>query len=241
MSAAIKLTENEGREEVVRIEDDGRMHTGLPASQQREKDGKVLPVNNKKRGNLTKADTKEDDFSINVVSVRNVVVKGRIKNKSHEEFIVRTRRKGKGDTFVARRYGDFVRLAETVRILLSLGEFETQFELKIFSLVHFISFEKNVSKKMSKVHRLKINAQYKCKQLHRLPHPDHLSKPIPAIRLPLTIPPTSLLSLANETDSLSEPTSDTSSRTPSCPLRPHSKRSYSNPQSHSRRKKNTIS
>ncbi|GAA5884933.1 hypothetical protein JCM16303_005354 [Sporobolomyces ruberrimus] len=113
MSAAIKLTENEGREEVVRIEDDGSMHTGLPASQQREHEGKVLPV--KKRGNLTKADTKEEEFSINVVSVRNVVVKGRIKNKSHEEFIVRTKRKGKEDVFVARRYGDFVRLAETLR------------------------------------------------------------------------------------------------------------------------------
>lgn len=110
MSAAIKLTENGGREEVVRIEDDGSTHTGVPASQQEQG---ALPV--KKRGNLTKADTKEDNFSINVVSVRNMVVKGRIKNKSHEEFIVRTRRKGKEDVFVARRYGDFVRLAETVR------------------------------------------------------------------------------------------------------------------------------
>ncbi|GAA5848790.1 hypothetical protein JCM3766R1_005309 [Sporobolomyces carnicolor] len=110
MSAAIKLTENGGREEVVRIEDDGSTHTGVPASQQEQG---ALPV--KKRGNLTKADTKEDNFSINVVSVRNMVVKGRIKNKSHEEFIVRTRRKGKEDVFVARRYGDFVRLAETLR------------------------------------------------------------------------------------------------------------------------------
>ncbi|GAA5913550.1 PX domain-containing protein [Sporobolomyces salmoneus] len=111
MSAAIKLTENGGREEVVRIEDDGSMHTAVPASQQQQGGG----VPTKKRGNLTKADPKEEDFSINVVSVRNVVVKGRIKNKSHEEFIVRTRRKGQDDVFVARRYGDFVRLAETLR------------------------------------------------------------------------------------------------------------------------------
>ena len=53
-------------------------------------------------------------FSINVVSVRNIVVKGRVRNKAHEEFIIRTRRKGNADVFVARRYGDFTRLAETV-------------------------------------------------------------------------------------------------------------------------------
>lgn len=151
MSAAIKLTENGGREEVVRIEDDGKMHTGLPASQQREKDGQVLPSmgnqNNKKRGNLTRADGKDDDFSINVVSVRNVVVKGRIKNKSHEEFLVRTRRKGENDTFVARRYGDFVRLAETVSLHFSLCTRWPSSKTKEFRrrfLLLLCSFEKSV-------------------------------------------------------------------------------------------------
>ncbi|GAA5820277.1 hypothetical protein JCM10212_000396 [Sporobolomyces blumeae] len=123
MSAAIKVTENGGREEVVRIEDDGSTHTGLPASQEQQGDreskqqpgaaGAAGPV--KKRGNLVKADSKEDDFSINVVTVRNRAVKGRVRTKTHEEFIVRTRRKGSPDVFVARRYGDFVRLAETLR------------------------------------------------------------------------------------------------------------------------------
>ena len=37
MSAAIKVTENQGREEVVRIEDDGSSHAAVPASQQDRK------------------------------------------------------------------------------------------------------------------------------------------------------------------------------------------------------------
>ncbi|GAA6038123.1 hypothetical protein JCM8097_007558 [Rhodosporidiobolus ruineniae] len=118
MSAAIKLTENGGREEVVRIEDDGSMHTGAPASQAQEGSGMGgigFGGGGKRRGNPTQSEAKDADFSINVVSVRNTVVKGRVRNKSHEEFIVRTRRKGMPDVYVARRYGDFVRLAETLR------------------------------------------------------------------------------------------------------------------------------
>ncbi|GAA5913816.1 hypothetical protein JCM6882_007707 [Rhodosporidiobolus microsporus] len=114
MSAAVKLTENDGREEVVRIEDDGTMHAGAPASQQ-EQSPPGLGFGTRKRGQLTTAEKKDEEFSINVVSVRNVVVKGRVRNKAHEEFIVRTRRKGHDDVYVARRYGDFVRLAETLR------------------------------------------------------------------------------------------------------------------------------
>ncbi|GAA5841301.1 hypothetical protein JCM11251_001619 [Rhodosporidiobolus azoricus] len=114
MSAAVKLTENDGKEEVVRIEDDGSMHAGAPASQQ-EQSPTGLGFGTRKRGQLTTAEKKDEEFSINVVSVRNVVVKGRVRNKAHEEFIVRTRRKGREDVYVARRYGDFVRLAETLR------------------------------------------------------------------------------------------------------------------------------
>ncbi|GAA5942680.1 hypothetical protein JCM1841_004150 [Sporobolomyces salmonicolor] len=109
MSAAIKLTENGGKEEVVRIEDDGSMNTGLPASQQQTGTGA------RKRGAPIRAEAKEEDFSINVVSVRNTAFKGRVRTTMHEEFLVRTRRKGRDDVYVARRYGDFVRLAETLR------------------------------------------------------------------------------------------------------------------------------
>ncbi|PWZ03194.1 hypothetical protein BCV70DRAFT_197427 [Testicularia cyperi] len=56
-------------------------------------------------------------FDINVVSVRNVVTKGRLRNRTHEEFLIRTRRGfGQPDLYVSRRYGDFVRLANTLRI-----------------------------------------------------------------------------------------------------------------------------
>lgn len=110
MSAAIKLTENGGKEEVVRIEDDGSMHTGAPATQQPS--GAAL-VGMKRRGPLTKLERADEEFSINVVSVRNRQTKGRMRIKRHEEFLVRTRRKGMSDVYVARRYGDFVRLAET--------------------------------------------------------------------------------------------------------------------------------
>ncbi|KAL8276098.1 hypothetical protein RQP46_011480 [Phenoliferia psychrophenolica] len=111
MSAAVKVTENGGREEVVRIEDDGLAHSAVPASQQAQfGGGTARPV-----GSPSLQPKEDASFSINVVTVRNFVVKGRVRNKTHEEFIIRTRRKGNPDVFVARRYGDFTRLAETLR------------------------------------------------------------------------------------------------------------------------------
>ncbi|SCZ88744.1 BZ3500_MvSof-1268-A1-R1_Chr10-3g03075 [Microbotryum saponariae] len=110
MSAAIKLAENDGKEEVVRIEDDGSMQTAVPASQ-------APKFGTPSKANKVQALAKpppEAAFSINIVSVRNSVVKGRVRNKSHEEFIIRTRQKGHKDVYVARRYGDFVRLADTM-------------------------------------------------------------------------------------------------------------------------------
>lgn len=114
MSAAVKITENGGREEVVRIDDRGVSSTGAPASQpqaSQQASSSSLPA---AFGNTA---AKSQDFTINIVSVRNVVVRGTLRNKGHEEFIVRTRRAGMEDVFVARRYGDFTRLAETVSYL----------------------------------------------------------------------------------------------------------------------------
>ncbi|ORY28587.1 hypothetical protein BCR39DRAFT_534242 [Naematelia encephala] len=54
-------------------------------------------------------------FEVNVVGVRVVVGKGRVRHKSHDEFLIRTRRPGVGDVFVSRRYGDFKRLADELR------------------------------------------------------------------------------------------------------------------------------
>lgn len=59
------------------------------------------------------------DFEINVVGVRNRPSSSGSRlgrSKHHEEFLVRTKRKGKDDVFVWRRYGDFKRLAEEVRL-----------------------------------------------------------------------------------------------------------------------------
>jgi len=115
MSAAVKLTENGGKEEVVRIDEHGEFHSGAPATQ-----ASAATVGMKKRGALTTVEGKDDDFSINIVSVRTQAKKSRMRIKTHEEFLVRTRRKGQSDVYVARRYGDFVRLAETVRRAFSL-------------------------------------------------------------------------------------------------------------------------
>lgn len=116
MSAAIKVTENEGREEIVRIAGDGSLVVAVPASHRAEGSSSVdtstLPPS--KSSNPEKPQQPEGYFVINVVAVRNAVVKGRVRNKNHEEFIVRTRRAGMAEVFVTRRYGDFTRLAEAV-------------------------------------------------------------------------------------------------------------------------------
>ncbi|KAF7355337.1 PX-domain-containing protein [Mycena sanguinolenta] len=57
----------------------------------------------------------KDIFEVNIVSVRTVVDKGRVRSRAHEEFIVRTRRSNFPDVFVSRRYGDFRALALELR------------------------------------------------------------------------------------------------------------------------------
>ncbi|KAJ3484539.1 hypothetical protein NLI96_g5579 [Meripilus lineatus] len=56
-----------------------------------------------------------DVFEINVVCVRTVVERGRVRSRAHEEFIIRTRRTGFQDVYVSRRYGDFKTLAIELR------------------------------------------------------------------------------------------------------------------------------
>jgi hypothetical protein len=53
-------------------------------------------------------------FDVNIICVRTVVEKGRVRSRVHEEFVVRTRRKGWPDVLVSRRYGDFKTLADEV-------------------------------------------------------------------------------------------------------------------------------
>ncbi|THH28956.1 hypothetical protein EUX98_g5244 [Antrodiella citrinella] len=62
-----------------------------------------------------KEDKDKNTFEVNVVCVRTVVEKKRMRSRVHEEFIVRTRRSKMSDVFVSRRYGDFRTLAEELR------------------------------------------------------------------------------------------------------------------------------
>ncbi|KAI0092424.1 hypothetical protein BDY19DRAFT_924281 [Irpex rosettiformis] len=57
----------------------------------------------------------KDLFEVNVVCVRNVVERKRVRSKAHDEFIIRTRRRQQPDVFVSRRYGDFRTLADELR------------------------------------------------------------------------------------------------------------------------------
>lgn len=59
-----------------------------------------------------------DAFDVNIVTVRTVLEKSRIKRtRAHEEFIVRTRRANMQDVFVSRRYGDFKTLSQEVCVI----------------------------------------------------------------------------------------------------------------------------
>ncbi|GJE84843.1 hypothetical protein PsYK624_009190 [Phanerochaete sordida] len=57
----------------------------------------------------------KDLFEVNVVCVRTIVEKKRVRSKVHEEFIIRTRRRNQPDVFVSRRYGDFRTLVDELR------------------------------------------------------------------------------------------------------------------------------
>ncbi|KAF8463763.1 hypothetical protein JB92DRAFT_3086290 [Gautieria morchelliformis] len=56
-----------------------------------------------------------DTFDVNIVSVRTIVDKGRVRSRVHEEFLIRTRRSNRPDVIVSRRYGDFKTLADELR------------------------------------------------------------------------------------------------------------------------------
>ncbi|EPS94095.1 hypothetical protein FOMPIDRAFT_1055405 [Fomitopsis schrenkii] len=57
----------------------------------------------------------KDRFEVNVVCVRTVTEKGRVRSRMHEEFIIRTSQSHQSDVFVSRRYGDFKTLANKLQ------------------------------------------------------------------------------------------------------------------------------
>ncbi|PWN28815.1 hypothetical protein BDZ90DRAFT_208233, partial [Jaminaea rosea] len=100
IAAAIRV----GGEEVVRISDEDRERAA--AAQARVK--AALAGKPFERDDAT--------FDVNVIGVRTRTTKGRLRHRHHEEFIIRTRRQGQPDVHVSRRYGDFQRLADTLRV-----------------------------------------------------------------------------------------------------------------------------
>jgi len=110
LGAATKLVE---KEDVVRL-----TQTDLD---------RLEALSKKRQARLAKSN---DSFEVNVVGVRVVVDKGRMRSRAHEvclrspvlagvdrclqEFIIRTRRARYPDVFVSRRYGDFKTLAAEV-------------------------------------------------------------------------------------------------------------------------------
>ncbi|QRW01794.1 PX domain protein [Ceratobasidium sp. AG-Ba] len=100
LGAAMKLTENE---EVVRLSQADLTRIERAAERRRKKAAAA--------GGAARAEA----FDVNVVAVRAVTDKGRVRSKVHEEFIIRTRRTGQPDVFVSRRYGDFKSLSDELR------------------------------------------------------------------------------------------------------------------------------
>ncbi|CAO1623871.1 unnamed protein product [Sympodiomycopsis kandeliae] len=104
IASAITIGGEVGGEEVVRISDaDG---------------AKMAAVQEQVKAALAGAPVQHGDaiFEVNVIGIRTQQAKGRIRSRVHEQFIIRTRRPGSPDVFVSRRYGDFQRLADTLRV-----------------------------------------------------------------------------------------------------------------------------
>ncbi|CAE6409179.1 unnamed protein product [Rhizoctonia solani] len=97
--ASMKLVEDE---EVVRLSQADLTRIEKAAERRRRK---AEAAGNKK----------PEVFDVNVIAVRAITDKGRVRSKVHEEFVIRTRRTGQPDVFVSRRYGDFKSLVDELR------------------------------------------------------------------------------------------------------------------------------
>jgi hypothetical protein len=107
-SSSIRVAENGGQEQVVRV---GERDPEASISRPSGAPSRSLPA--------LPPGAKEAAFQVNIVTVRTLLVKGRIRNSTREEFIVKTSLKGQRDVYVSRRYGDFARLAQQASLLLS--------------------------------------------------------------------------------------------------------------------------
>ncbi|KAH7929468.1 hypothetical protein BV22DRAFT_128309 [Leucogyrophana mollusca] len=64
---------------------------------------------------LARMNKNKEVFEVNIVCVRTVTDRGRMRSRVHEEFIIRTRLSEEREVCVSRRYGDFKTLADELR------------------------------------------------------------------------------------------------------------------------------
>ena len=77
------------------------------------------------RRRAAKAQRAREGFDVNIICVRTVVEKGRVRSRVHEEFVIRMRRAGWQDVLVSRRYGDFKTLADEASSFCALDGYCT--------------------------------------------------------------------------------------------------------------------
>lgn len=108
MSAAIHIKGDGNTEEILRIADTDRERL-FAAHEKRNRTGKE---------GIPGANQIGQEFDVNVIGVRTRKSKaGRLhRSRTHEEFIIRTRQPSGKAIHVSRRYGDFIRLADTLRL-----------------------------------------------------------------------------------------------------------------------------
>ncbi|KAH9807467.1 hypothetical protein DFH28DRAFT_1006040 [Melampsora americana] len=122
LAAAIKLTDNHGQEEVIRVsasddptpnDDDAFVPT--PTLTNDHPIAIAAITANPQSGPSINPLAGPQGFDVNIVGIRRIRTKGRVRSKFHEEFLIRTRIPGADDVYVSRRYGDFVKLAQSLR------------------------------------------------------------------------------------------------------------------------------
>jgi hypothetical protein len=99
------------------------------------------------RRRAARAQRTRNTFDVNIVCVRSVVEKGRVRSRVHEEFVIRARREGFQDILVSRRYGDFKTLAEEVSLSTIVDAYPKS---------KYCSFERLIQSWRSGLHRPRI-------------------------------------------------------------------------------------
>ena len=76
--------------------------------------GSLSEVSDAQLTNLAPSMGVSEGYDVNIAGVRTVTARRNIRHHSHAEFIICTKRAGKEDVYVARRYGSFRKLYREV-------------------------------------------------------------------------------------------------------------------------------